>query len=60
MSVTASFGIATTDEVGENVEPEGVVDVADRALYAAKDAGRNCVYVNTHDGFVLATDLVSE
>lgn len=60
VSVTASFGIATTEEIPESAEPEGIIGVADRALYAAKDAGRNCVYVNTDDGLVPATDVISE
>jgi diguanylate cyclase (GGDEF)-like protein len=39
--VTASFGVATAAE-GE-VDPSSLVARADRALYAAKRAGRNCV-----------------
>ena len=38
--VTASFGIAVL-EAGESIE--SVIDRADRAMYAGKTAGRNCV-----------------
>jgi two-component system cell cycle response regulator len=40
--VTASFGLAVL-EPGENVE--SVIDRADRAMYAGKTAGRNCVRI---------------
>lgn len=39
-ALTASFGVACSDGKGT---PEEVIGAADRALYAAKDAGRNCV-----------------
>jgi len=42
LSVTASFGVAT---FGPNqATPESITAAADRALYSAKDAGRNQVY----------------
>jgi diguanylate cyclase (GGDEF)-like protein len=42
ISVTASFGVAA---YGPNqATPESITAAADRALYAAKDAGRNQVY----------------
>ncbi len=37
---TASFGVAT---IKENMEFEEFVEVADKALYASKESGRNCV-----------------
>ncbi|MGK2855801.1 MAG: diguanylate cyclase [Thermoanaerobaculia bacterium] len=40
--VTASFGVASILPV-ESVEPDVMIAAADRALYRAKDAGRNCV-----------------
>lgn len=39
--VTASVGVATISEVGEH--PEDILKVADRALYDAKEGGRNKV-----------------
>jgi two-component system, cell cycle response regulator len=41
LAVTASFGIAQQHE--EMEDPEQLIDRADRALYAAKRSGRNCV-----------------
>jgi diguanylate cyclase (GGDEF)-like protein len=41
--VTASFGLAVL-EAGESIE--SVIDRADRAMYAGKTAGRNCVRVS--------------
>jgi len=39
--ITASIGIATAPDDGTTIEP--LVDAADKAMYAAKDAGRNRV-----------------
>jgi diguanylate cyclase (GGDEF)-like protein len=39
-SLTASFGVVCS--AGDDT-PERLISAADRALYAAKDAGRNCV-----------------
>ena len=41
ITVTASFGLAVWPEGGQ--EPDALVASADRALYAAKQAGRNRV-----------------
>jgi diguanylate cyclase (GGDEF)-like protein len=41
--ITASFGLAVL-EPGER--PDSVIDRADRAMYAGKSAGRNCVRVS--------------
>jgi diguanylate cyclase (GGDEF)-like protein/PAS domain S-box-containing protein len=44
-SVTASFGVASFAAHGQ--EPEAFIEAADKALYAAKRAGRNCVVLST-------------
>ncbi len=41
--VTASFGVTTTGDPA--IEPATLLRHADRALYAAKSAGRNCVRI---------------
>lgn len=43
--VTASFGVAEVHELARDATPTAarLIDAADRALYAAKDAGRDCV-----------------
>lgn len=45
LGITASLGLAT---VGAGDTVSTIVERADQALYAAKQAGRNCAYV--HDG----------
>lgn len=42
VQVTMSFGIA---EFEEGIDHEGLFDRADKALYQAKEAGRNCLIV---------------
>jgi two-component system cell cycle response regulator len=41
--VTASFGVAALAELESNASADAIVSFADRRLYEAKAAGRNCV-----------------
>jgi two-component system cell cycle response regulator len=41
--ITASFGVASLDELGASPTSDLLVSLADRRLYDAKAAGRNCV-----------------
>ncbi len=43
--VTASFGVACTEDVEGELSPEALLEAADLALYASKEAGRNCVHL---------------
>ncbi len=45
ISVTASFGLAHV----KNKNLTNTIDVADKLLYRAKRAGRNCVFLETHE-----------
>lgn len=45
LRVTASFGIATVNGPGCRDQATTLFEVADKSLYKAKEAGRNCVYV---------------
>ncbi len=46
VGVTASLGIACTDDLPGEITAEELFNAADTALYAAKDAGRNCSFLN--------------
>lgn len=47
LSITASMGVACYDGARFFRGPQQLLKAADRAVYAAKDAGRNCVRVFT-------------
>jgi len=49
ISITASFGIGSASP-DKHVEPEELIGIADRALYRAKDNGRNRVEVYGDQG----------
>ncbi|MCX5683267.1 MAG: diguanylate cyclase [Planctomycetota bacterium] len=48
VGITASFGVSDSDGVGS---PEAMIERADRALYQAKESGRNAVHTAAPDAF---------
>ena len=44
--MTASLGIACTQDLGGELTTEKLINASDKALYDAKDAGKNCVHLN--------------
>ena len=55
VSVTASFGVACSEELGADLTPEELIRAADVGLYASKDAGRNCVHLYRNGEVILTT-----
>ena len=55
VSVTASFGVACSEDLGADLTPEELIRAADVALYASKDAGRNCVHLYRDGDLILTT-----
>ncbi len=43
--VTASFGVSCTEDIECELTPGSMIQAADRALYASKEAGRNCIHL---------------
>lgn len=58
--VTASFGVSTHNETMRFKEPAAMLAIADRALYGAKEAGRNTVRILTSDTGFLSGDSAKE
>ena len=52
LQITASFGLAA---LRPSVDVNDIVSYADKALYAAKERGRNQVYCAILDGVVCVT-----
>ncbi len=52
IGVTASLGISCTDDLDGELTAEKLISAADVALYAAKDAGRNCAFMNKRGDLV--------
>ena len=55
-TVTASLGLACTDNLPGELTPERLIEAADQALFASKDAGRNCIHM-ADDGCIVPVEL---
>jgi two-component system, cell cycle response regulator len=59
VSVTASFGVSCTQDLGGDITRENLIQSADRALYASKDGGRNLCHV-AKDGALIPVAIYNE
>ena len=50
--VTASFGVSCTEDIDCELTPASLIQAADRALYASREAGRNCIHLFRHGELV--------
>ncbi len=55
ISLTVSIGVAFAERLQER-SPDEMVRLADRALYVAKDRGRNCVFLDSIPPLALPAD----
>ena len=60
VNITASFGLACTEDFDAERTPENLIRAADDALYASKDAGRNCIHIHERDRLISAADYERE
>ncbi len=51
IGITVSIGVAYADDNWKKAFIENMIDAADKALYRAKQAGRNCVYRNRENRY---------
>lgn len=58
--ITASFGLCCTEEFEGERTPENLMRAADLALYASKDAGRNCIHINSRGSVISASEYEAE
>jgi two-component system cell cycle response regulator len=58
LSITASFGMGSSEELDGQLTVERLIEAADAAMYASKDAGRNCIHMMTRSG-VVRTDATT-
>jgi len=60
VNITASFGLACTDDFEGERTPENLMRAADKALYASKDAGRNCIHIYSRTGVMSSGQYEAE
>jgi diguanylate cyclase (GGDEF)-like protein len=58
LKVTASFGVTTNKS--DHIDWQQLISLADKALYQAKESGRNCVMLHTADVFQIPNNSFSK